>query len=144
MHRVKEFPSDLEDFFRSILERVDGVYKAHTNQALKLASLHVQHPDLKTNSNFLDFWFIRRHPLGLADICFFQRHTIQLVSCKDWEALRCGTRVFLSAACKDLLQLSITRMEPDQVDFLHRTVYDFLQTMKNYAAMRNPTSSFHL
>ena len=127
--RVREFPADLEDFFRVMLSRIDRVYRSHTNQALKLACLYVNSPNVAT---FVDFWLIRQHPGGLATPRFPYEYHIETVSSSKWYDMILETRTMLSAACKDLLMLPYVESREDaatiQVQFLHRTVYDFLQT----------------
>jgi hypothetical protein len=59
--RVKDFPADLEDFFRNILSRVNRVYRAHTHQALKMACLYAEEDGpARKMSTFLDYWLIRQ------------------------------------------------------------------------------------
>jgi hypothetical protein len=136
LYRVQQFPSDLEDFFRAILDRAESVYSGHTHQSLKLACLYAE-PDCleeaREASNFLDFWFIRQDPRGIHDPNFFHNTQPWPVpnDMKAWERMRRETQATLSAACKDLLYIP-ERSEGNplwwKVEFLHRTVYEFLQT----------------
>ncbi|KAK4541520.1 hypothetical protein LTR36_007966 [Oleoguttula mirabilis] len=133
-HRVREFPADLEEFFRSILDRVDRTYRAHTSQALKLACMS------HGGAHFIDYWLIRQSPHGLADEKFAYDARIRKLSVDEWKTMRSETQVMLSAACKDLLCLPLvsnshTLDAENRVQFLDRTVYDFLQTTEMYQTL---------
>lgn len=129
-HRVQTFPVDLEDFFRVITDRVDPIYQSQTNQAPKLACLYAQEgSDMKKLSRFTHFWLIGQSPYGLSNPQFGDQYDTQYVSFPTLDEMRTETRRMLSAACKDLLCLPHRRSSSiamDQVEFLHRTVYDFL------------------
>ncbi|KAK5729347.1 hypothetical protein LTR17_012072 [Elasticomyces elasticus] len=143
LHRVRCFPADLEDFFRDILGRVDREYKSHTYQALKLACLYAGADDTtRSVSSFIDYWFIRQSPQGLLSPTFADAHLPRAILPAELEQMQLDTQATLSAACKDLLclphhmpfnlsQLPANRVElraPVKVEFLHRTVHDFLRT----------------
>ena len=133
--RVDEFPADLEDYFRHILSRISKTYKRQTSQALKLATLTLSegvspgstwHP---STSWFLVFWLLSQGHLDNPRFAFDL--DIQWIDGDKIGAMYVETRNFLSACCKDFLWLSPC-VHPGarglaKVEFLHRTVYDFLQ-----------------
>ena len=131
-HRVHAFPSDLEEFFDNIVRRVDPVYKPQSSQALKLACKYVDEGGSANSiSSWLDYWLISQDPQGLADPRFPYKIDIKELAVEESSKMLRDTRTFLSATCKDLLYLprrDLQRLstEPIQVQFLHRTVYDFL------------------
>ena len=142
-HRVQSFPSDLDDFFRSMLIRVDAVYKAQTSQALYLAYLGV-------SKSWLDFWLIRQSPQGLTNPNFPFELAIGGLSIESLERAVAETRTFLSAVCKDLLWLpkakDIRQYHPMghsrdrpliRVEYLHRSVYDFLKADNIQAMLKS-------
>ena len=134
--RVDEFPSDLEDYFRLILSRVSKTYRKQTSQALKLATLCLSdrtlHKVIWGPSSFVTFWLLSQglleNPRFAVDL------DIQCFSTNE-QPLRMyeDTRTFLSACCKDFLCLRPLRAGFDnsfkygRVEFLHRTVFDFLE-----------------
>ena len=139
-HRVQTFPSDLEEFFKNILVRVDPVYRHQSNQALKLAlNFALEAGPAQKLSSWIDYWLIKQNPYGLVDPRFAYDLEILQVTAETLEKMVLETRSFLNAVCKDLLcipnQDSAEQYDPAapdgssvQVQFLHRTVYDFLQT----------------
>ena len=133
-HRVQSFPSDLDEFFRNILVRVDAEYKAQSSQALYLAYLGV-------SASWIDFWLIRQSPSGLSSPEFAYELAIEGLSLQRLEKRVNETRTFLSAVCKDLLWLPKHNVQDHfpipfhkRVVFLHRSVYDFLKA-ENIQAM---------
>lgn len=97
---LESFPEDLEPFFRQIIDSVPGFYKARTGEVLRIAlSAH--------------------EPL---DAMVYSCHD----DCQDvYEETRREQIVRrLNGWCKGLLEINFL----GQIDFLHRTVADFLRT----------------
>ncbi|KAK3678883.1 hypothetical protein LTR78_001336 [Recurvomyces mirabilis] len=139
LYRVEQFPPDLEDFFRNILDRVDSIYAAQTSQALKLAYMYAVDADhggmAYSVSHFVDYWLIRQSPKGLSDPQFPYKTYVRRLSPDQIATMKKETRSMLRAACKDLLMLpeddspeSTTDVACHRVQFLHRTVFDFLSS----------------
>lgn len=138
--RVIEFPTDLESFFESILNRVDSVYHHQTAQALVLAYLYAEgHDDAAACSSYLDFELLGRAHKGLHDPRYLWTLEPQRVDSGHYLALVKRTRKFLSASCKDLLILDLPSgfleiqacaEDPSsvKVQFLHRTVFEYLRS----------------
>lgn len=137
--RVTTLPSDLGEYFELILSRVHPVYKrAKTMTALYMAASATREKlrGRKTLSSptrtFLNFWLLRQ---GIDDPKFAIRQKITHLDSYSCQQYWRETQTFLSASCKDLLYLppsSKVYAENAQVEFLHRTVFEFLEsdTMK--------------
>lgn len=153
-HRIREFPSDLGDFFETILSRVDAVYRHQTTQALKLACLYSDRHGVRTKddemtlkedddldfeeddvtllSSWIDFWLISQTPYGLHKSRSLYGVKCQLLKPDNLAQMYAQTRKFLSASCRDLLFLpklegiALQNGLWTKVQFLHRTVYEFL------------------
>lgn len=129
-YRVQQFPADLGEFFRDILGRVEAVYKQQTHQALKLAFMLAQDGGkMQELSTFIDYWLIGQTPRGLEKSDFPFGLAFRDLSDTEISEMMARTQNMLCSVCKDLL--SVTRTGGNnffaKVDFLHRTVYDFLQ-----------------
>lgn len=135
--RVLEFPQDLEDYFDVMLTRVDSVHRHHTIQSLYLAYLYVEDVEAADHSSFLDFELLRRSASGLMDPIYLWDLEPQTLTIDGFLKLAERARSFLGACCKDLLILPFARQDATafsvdpsrlKVQFLHRTVYDYLRT----------------
>lgn len=136
LERVAALHSDLEDYFSLILSRVHPVYrKSRTMTALYMAMSAIEpsevlgdrNRDIRLTPSFINFWLLRQ---GIDDPNFAIHQGIIYVgdiSCNDMGK---RTRTFLSAICKDLLYLpTASQYSADSnVEFLHRTVYEFLSS----------------
>ena len=147
--RLEEFPSDLEDYFRLIMSRVSKTYRKQTSQALKMASMLIKDDSphqIYDSPTFLSFWLLSQGTLDGPDFAF--DFEMQEVGQDEVEAMALDTKRFLNACCKDFLYLSNANLEmrddgvAEQVDFLHRTVYDFLQN-DDVSALLNTNVPLH-
>jgi len=138
LRRVKQYPSDLNDFFSAMFFRVDGIYREHTAQCLKLAhdNATYNHSDLELMS-FVNFWLISQYENGFDRPDLFTNLADKVCTQTDFETMLAETRSFLNASCKDLLyvepvkSMSISEPQPiwfRKVYFLHRTVSEYLKT----------------
>lgn len=118
--RLEEMPSDLEMFFKAMLDRLDKFYRSETSQVLKLAAISLarRQGDME---NWLNFWLVRE--LDFSDPEFAVNMSPRLYSADDITQMVKDTKAFINASCRDFL--SVTGRT---VWFLHRTVYDFLST----------------
>ncbi|GAB7332480.1 hypothetical protein MBLNU13_g04276t1 [Cladosporium sp. NU13] len=113
--RVLEYPVDLENFFDTILCRIDPFYHHQTAQSLVLAFMYAEgHAAAAACSSFLDFEFIGRSSEGLNNTQFLWVLKPKKLRASEFLELAKSTRKFLSAACKDLLVLPI----PGVFDYL--------------------------
>jgi hypothetical protein len=136
LQRVRAFPADLEEFFETMLSRVDPVYQHQTCQALKLAHAYANNTGATRRlETFHDFWLLRQYPNGLEDRESFFALKTRNITTRDTEAMMKETQCLLSACCKDLLWLPYAEVQnplwgdlTPKVTFLHRTVFDFLSS----------------
>lgn len=122
--RLSEMPSDLEDFFRSLLTRLDKIYKSETSQVLRLAMASLGRTIIHDSwDNWLDFWLLKE--LDFSDVDFAIKMSVRSCDVAQITTMRNDTRVFINASCRDFLSVSPVGRN---VTFLHRTVYDFLSS----------------
>ena len=118
--KLNTVPDDLESYFRRIFDRVD---KAHRTESAKvfLLTIHAAQPLSVACYRYLEKE--HREPgyaLGAA---------IEPMSSEQLRLVHEDVRDRINFLCKDLLEVNkvLTDQELDyQVDFLHRTVRDFL------------------
>lgn len=133
--RVEHLPSDLEDYFQLILDRVHPIYKkSKTMTALRMAVLGVREEsqwDWESGTScactrsFLNFWILRE---GIDDPAFAIRQEIVYLDSERYIQYARRTQTFISAICKDLLYLKAMSDGEYKIDFLHRTVFEFLES----------------
>ena len=132
--RVALLPSELVDYFQVILSRVHPVYKkSKTMTALHIA-VSATRQDLRAGTSptaltrsFLNFWILRQ---GMEEPTSAIAQPILDCNQGTYMQMARRTRAFLSATCKDLLQLPLPQYATDDLkaEFLHRTVYEFLDS----------------
>ena len=126
--RLESFPTDLEVFFKHILETVDPFYHAKMSTALQLAV--VAYGPLPT----VVYHF---HDLEYEEEDYALNMSTETFDAETMACLEVQTSRRLNARCRGLLEVS-----PDgtTVDFLHRTVRDFLRTreMADFIASKAP------
>lgn len=140
--RLEELPSDLVEYFELIFSRVAPVYKKWTASALQLA-LFAARREKKTSSqiehatnharSFISYWLLQNR---LEDPDFAIAKPLFDVDPHGCINMVQSTRKFISACCKDLLYVpkpppakgsdEQTYITQYKVEFLHRTVYEFL------------------
>ncbi len=112
--RLRELPTELEEFFNRILDRGDRVYG---KQAARLYMLQLNAID--SNLSALDVAHF-----GEEDQFYALRDDVSLRHATIVENLEGITRTRVLARCQDLLEFS----DGGVLQFLHRTVKDFLET----------------
>ncbi|KAK3314400.1 hypothetical protein B0H66DRAFT_568374, partial [Apodospora peruviana] len=121
--RVGELPSDLEEYFRLMLDNIDSVYRRRTARVFK----SLVHTD--ASLPILLFHFIN---LEEEDPDYALKDSLKPLSESQVLAIVKPKRYQVIAQCKDLIKLTCFDHEPvvlrDRVTFLHRTVSDFLRT----------------
>lgn len=121
--RLEQLPADLEEFFRYMLGSVDVVYYRHMAQSFKVALSAVEPLPLLAYS-FLDDEL--EDPDYALNLRSGQIDNHEINSRLD------QTRRQLNGRCQGLLEVVMDRSLDDlyryRVDFLHRTVHDFLQS----------------
>lgn len=119
--RLRELPSDLDKFFRHILGQVNKVYWEGTTQAFEMAICGVEQ---------LPLWLYS--VLDEEDPEFAIKAPIKPLPTLELEKMSGYLEKRLNARCKGLLEVVLVNPCPDifskyKVDFLHRTVRDFLR-----------------
>jgi hypothetical protein len=134
--RVDELPSDLEAYFTLMLKRIPKVYRKRTYRALKIAELTIGQDapyGIYDPFSFIKFWILSQELLDNERFAFDL--DFQYIDEHEKKTMYAKTRRFLGACCKDFLHLKPQRItvehnptEFSEVEFLHRTVHDFLMS----------------
>ncbi|KAK3678944.1 hypothetical protein LTR78_001397 [Recurvomyces mirabilis] len=123
--RLDALPPSLEDYFALMLKSIDAAYRKYTARALLLAC-HATQP-LPT----LAYYHLN---VELNNPHYAIKAPVQTDSSSELDAHRRGVISWINKWCRDLLEVSPIRWGSDplgllqdyRVDFLHRTVRDFL------------------
>lgn len=139
---VVAFPRQLEDYFRHLIyERISPTWREHSETAcaLKLASILINsREDLDDcgERSFINFWLLKEYD-NLSDPDFSKSISIRNIPHADLQKQLSRTCVFLDASCRDLLTVTTRNLKnkllknpitTHVVEFMHRTVYDFIMT----------------
>jgi hypothetical protein len=146
VHVMADFPTDLDKYFQELIFGRIGTSSRNvkdTAAALKLAveiNTFEQNPGVPTlvhgeekspfARSFMNFWLLSEDRLKPG----FSWQEYECIVQPGTEMMLSQTASFLEEACKDLLILNHRTME---VDFLHRTVFDFLTDKKANVALEN-------
>lgn len=127
---VKDFPSELDEYFTALIfERIEKT-SGNTTDTASVLNLAMQLRErlrwplndvFTDTSPFIDFWLLSRG--ALDHDMEFPGGDAPKNSRTPIAVMRQQTQTFLELASKDLLVL-----RSDRVDFLHRTIYDFLKS----------------
>jgi hypothetical protein len=124
--RLASFPSDLDPFFRHMLDSVDPFYQDRMARTL-LFALHAKSP-----MKWVRYFF---HDLEYDDGDYALYEPGTPITALAYEPRRAQTEqaVFrrINGRCKGLLERN-----GDRVEFLHRTVLDFLSTQQMKGLLR--------
>ena len=112
--RLRELPTELEEFFRCILDRADKIYG---KQAARLYILQ-----LKAGDGALSSWDVAH--FAEEDQLYALRDDVSSWHAKMTEQLDEITRTRVLVRCQDLLEFN----NRSKLQFLHRSVKDFLET----------------
>lgn len=112
--RLLELPTELEEFFKRILDRGDKVYRRQTARLY-----NIQLNAMDSTLTALDVaHFAQENPYYALNNLFCSRHAEMVGKLEEI------TRQRVSARCQDLLEFT----DKGVLQFLHRTVKDFLET----------------
>ncbi|KAJ8125959.1 hypothetical protein O1611_g7679 [Lasiodiplodia mahajangana] len=123
MHRrLEAFPKDLETYFQRMIDDVPEVYRPRTALTLRVA-LAADGPLPLSTYYFIDELF--------SDPDFALRIERRVVTGMEYNAIRTKMTARLDGRCKGLLEVVSVKnfgapWRSRRVDFLHRTVKDFL------------------
>lgn len=113
--RLRSFPSELEPFFKTILESVQPFYHSHMSTALQLAISSDGY-----ELSFLVFHFLAREH---SDESYAINLPIKAFSDGEIREIKSNTKWHLDSRTRGLLEI-----HKGNVQFLHRSVRDFLRT----------------
>ena len=132
--RLRSLPTDLEAYFRHMLENIEDVYVQQTVQTFHIALQAVKPLNLMTYAMIDELEEFPRYAIELP---------VQQMTITDAESRCQDMKLRINARCKDLLQItrkSLQKFDEDpnyelalhpffqyEVDLLHRTVKDFFQ-----------------
>ena len=128
--RLRQFPSDLDQFFRHMFLSMDQTYRTQTAHMFQVALSTLEPPSPLT------YWYLDEeedHP----DIAMSMQ--IKAITPKDFEAKTEEVYRRVNGRCKGLLEVTNrypTGFRRFQVDFLHRTVKDFFLTTELQVLLR--------
>jgi hypothetical protein len=121
--RVDELPSDLEDYFKLMLDNIDAVYRHRTARIFQ----SLVHSDMPLP--IIVFYFF---DLEDSDPDYATKGRVWPTTDSQVLAIVKPKRYQIIVQCRDLVKLSANISEPaimrDNVNFLHRTVADFFRT----------------
>lgn len=119
--RLESFPSELEPFFKTMLEAVEPFYHSHMSTALQIAKASTETP--------LSFLIYSFHFQEYDDIDYAINHPIRRMDEAEVEEIRSNTSWHLDSRTRGLLEVN---PKDGTVTFLHRTAADFLNTQEMY------------
>lgn len=123
--RLESFPSDLEPFFKHMLEAVQPIHHEKMSGVLAIA--------VKAGSP-LNVSIYRFHSLEYEPVDYALERPVEPQDKQEEKVWYKKTKRRLNGWCRGLLEV-----KQGQVDFLHRTVMDFLRTkeMSDFLRVRN-------
>ncbi|KAI6795430.1 hypothetical protein KC361_g5013 [Hortaea werneckii] len=139
--RLRSLPKDLDAFFSRMLDSVEDCYRPYTAQALQLAVHSVDQVPV------LVMWMLQYDGDTADEVsnCQHVGEAYDLITSMQNQAISC-----VSNWCTDLLEVHQAKSFPHtsrhvvyeslrvvKVDFLHRTVRDYLKDGKIQAALRD-------
>lgn len=122
---IAEFPTGLDQYFHDLIFGRIGRSQRNlvdTAAVLKLAmKISLDDRDLPCPQSFWNFWLLKQRHIEAG--FSWNEHDHRWLPLQETEEMMRQTRSYLEETCKDLLVL---HEEERKVDFLHRTVFDFL------------------
>lgn len=113
---LSSFPADLKKFFRHILESVDPFYNDRMTRTLQIA-LHADKP------LFIEMFMFADLEYDDENYAFKAPGRMMPATLSDMTKMFASVSRRINGRCKGLLE-----RDGDRMQFLHRTVYDFLHT----------------
>ncbi|KAK8068120.1 hypothetical protein PG996_007232 [Apiospora saccharicola] len=125
LQRLEQFPVDLKDFFKHILDSVEPFYHQKMAGALRIAI---------TASQPLKYPFYSFHDDEYDDEDHSLKKRVKTKPYKEWTLRKMRNKVVrrLNGYCRGLLEV-----KNEQVNLLHRTVSDFLRTPEMLEYLEN-------
>ncbi|KAL9115631.1 MAG: hypothetical protein Q9187_007214, partial [Circinaria calcarea] len=120
--RLRLIPADLEEYFKHMMSTLDPFYLEQAKQLFDVAMTAQEHP-----LSLLTYSFVLE-----PDPDFAIKAKVRMYERAEIDDRHQSMERRLNSRCKDLLEVYNADREPlffsRSVDFLHRTVRDFLQT----------------
>lgn len=129
--RLESIPTDLESFFKHILDSVDPFYHEKMATSLLLA-VYIPQPRLSVE-------LYAFHDLEHDDKQYALKRPIRALEDSEWDEFLQPVERRLNGRCKGLLEIKRDPVDGDTLQFLHRTVYDFLRTSQVAGWLREKT-----
>ncbi|ETS87793.1 hypothetical protein PFICI_01621 [Pestalotiopsis fici W106-1] len=115
--RLQSFPTELESFFKAILESVEPFYHSHMSTILQVA--------LQAGNESLGFLGYHFHIQEYEDLNYALNLPIRLMDQENIQQIKSDMTWHLDSRTRGLLEV---HSPSGTVNFLHRTVRDFLRT----------------
>ena len=124
--RLRHVPKTLEEYFQQMLDSVESIYRVSTSRQIRIAL------EARRRLSLLDWWFLDGETM---DFVFRGKSEISSLENTDFHYILNTTQRRLQARCKGLLTVYCPHSKPLSelevgdhcfVDFLHRTVRDYL------------------
>lgn len=115
--RLESFPSELEPFFKAMLEAVEPYYHSHMSTALQIAN--------SSRASQLSFLVYSFHFQEYEDSDYAINLPIKIMDDDEIAEIRSNTSWHLDSRTRGLLEVN---PQDGTVTFIHRTVRDFLKT----------------
>lgn len=116
--RLRRLPDDLEKYFHHMLDQLDKTYQEKSARALLVSAAAWSSPPI-------DVLYGIQYGISRSEFC--RMAEVQAIDHPQREKLRNAAQFHLNSWCRDLLGIS-RGTDYDRVEFLHRTVRDFLCT----------------
>ena len=134
---VDDFPESLEDYYKTILNRIPATWNSDGALALKIMMMIVHEAPQTRKIVLLSFWLLSKYtPDFFKDPDFALNAPKGSCNQVSSEEVAQDVRRYLDGCCKDFCTVSKrSDLHPNErhdfdiifdVNFLHRTVYDFL------------------
>lgn len=133
--RLSSFPSELESFFKAILEAVEPFYHNQMSTALQIANASLE--------GLLSLLIYSFHFQGYEDADYAINHPIETMKENGIKRIKSDASWYLESRTRGLLEVN---PQEGNVTFLHRTVRDFLNTQEMYdylTAKADPRLDFY-
>ncbi|KAK4497192.1 hypothetical protein PRZ48_011642 [Zasmidium cellare] len=129
--RLDELPAELIPYFTLMLSRMDTVYRRILATAFAITSVPRRiDPQTVHAISFLDLWPMVHDKDHFEDELFAFRLEMTPCSAEEIQQMKEETAHLIRSSCRDFLHIiekpNLPCLEKTQVDFIHRTVYDFL------------------
>lgn len=117
--RLRSFPTELEPFFKTMLESVEPFYHNHMSTTLQIA--------LQSGDEPLGFLAYHFHNTEYEDANYAATLPVGLMEARDLEEIKSDISWHLDCRTRGLLEIN---PRSGIVNFLHRTARDFLETQE--------------